>query len=116
MEYEGNASSYGGIGRFDLFAEWQLRDGLFRSFFANSTDHIVLVTDLTLDGRGNYLVFADPPNKLASTSGELRLSRRIVDGPRLHRVHLSLRARDRSKRYDGSDVIDLGPYRLEDHV
>ena len=115
-EYEGTASTYGGIGRFDLSDDWQLRGGLFRSFFANSIDHFAFVTDLTPDGQGNYLVFADPPNKLASTSGELRLSRRVVDGPRLHRIHLSLRARDRTNRYDGSDVIDLGPYRLGDQI
>jgi iron complex outermembrane recepter protein len=116
IEYEGTASTYGGIGRFDLSSDWQLRGGIFRSFFANSTDHFAFITDLTPDGRGNFLVFADPPNKLASTSGELRLSHKIADGPRLHQIHLSLRAQDRSNRYDGSDVIDLGPTRINDTV
>jgi iron complex outermembrane receptor protein len=116
IEYEGTASTYGGIGRFDLSSDWQVRAGLFRSFFANSIDHFALITDLTPDGRGNYLVFADPPNKLASTSGELRITREIKDGPRLHRLHLSFRARDRRQRYDGSDVIDLGPTRIGEPV
>ncbi len=114
--YEGAASTYGGIGRIDLSPDWQLRAGIFRSFFANSIDHFTSITDLTPDGRGRFLVFADPPNKLASTSSELRLSRRIVDGPRLHRIHLSLFARDRTNRYDGSDLIDLGPTRIGDTI
>ncbi|NJL17998.1 MAG: hypothetical protein HC938_13265 [Nitrospira sp.] len=96
IEYEGTASLYGATSRFDLSDDWQLRGGLFRSFFANSIDHFALITDLTPDGRGNYTVLADPPNKLASTSGELRLTRQIEDGPRLHQLHLSVRARDRN--------------------
>ena len=112
VEYEGTASTYGAISRFHLVADWQLRGGIFRSFFDNNNDHFALITDLTTDGRGNYLVFADPPNKLASTSGELRLSRKFAEGPRLHQLHLSLRARDRNSRYGGTDVIDLGPTRI----
>jgi iron complex outermembrane recepter protein len=112
VEYEGTASTYGAISRFDLSDNWQLRGGIFRSFFANSVDHFAFLTDLTPDGRGNYVVFADPPNKLASTSGELRLSRKFSEGPRLHQLHLSVRARDRTNRYDGSDVIDLGPSQI----
>lgn len=111
-EYEGVASTYGGIGRFDLSPDWQLRGGVFRSYFSNRTDHFAFITDLTPDGQGNYLVFADPPNRLASTSGELRLSRKFSEGARFHQIHLSLRARDRESRYDGTDVIDLGPTRI----
>ncbi|NJS15543.1 MAG: TonB-dependent receptor [Sphingopyxis sp.] len=116
VEYEGTASLYGATSRFDLSDDWQLRGGLFRSFFSNPTDHFALITDLTPDGRGNYTVLADPPNELASTSGELRLTRKINDGPRLHQLHLSVRARDRQSRYDGTDVIDLGPTRIDDRV
>jgi iron complex outermembrane receptor protein len=112
IEYKGTASTYGAISRFDLSADWQLRGGIFRSFFANDASDYALLTDLTPDGQGRYIVFADPPNKLASTSGELRLSRKITEGPRLHQLHLSVRARDRSNRYDGTDFIDLGLSRI----
>jgi iron complex outermembrane receptor protein len=115
-EYEGVAATYGGIGRFDFSPDWQLRGGVFRSYFFNRTDHFAFITDLTPDGQGNYLVLADPPNRLASTSGELRLSRKFTEGPRFHQIHLSLRARDRNSRYDGGDVIDLGPTRINEAV
>lgn len=116
IEYEGTASTYGAISRFDLSADWQLRGGIFRTFFANDASDYALLSDLTPDGDGRYIVFADPANKLASTSGELRLSRKFTEGPRLHQLHLSVRARDRSNRYDGTDVIDLGPSRINEHL
>ena len=62
------------------------------------------------------MVFADPPNRLASTSGELRLSRKFTEGPRFHQFPSSFRARDRNSRYDGGDVIDLGPTRINGAV
>jgi iron complex outermembrane recepter protein len=116
IEYEGTASTYGAISRFDLWDDWQLRGGIFRSFFANDASDYALLTGLTPGGDGRYIVFADPANKLASTSGELRLSRKLTEGPRLHQLHLSLRARDRSNRYDGTDVIDLGPSRINERL
>lgn len=65
------------------------------------------------DGSGRYEIIADPPGKLGSTSGEIHLSRPIAEGPRLHRIHLSIRARDRRNRYGGSDLIELGPNRVD---
>lgn len=111
-EYNGTAVNYGLIGRINLSSNWQLRTGLFRSLFDNETGFTQLLTGLTLDGHANRLIIADPPDRLASTSGELRLSRRFVDGPRLHQVHLSLRGRDRRSRYAGSAFINLGPTTL----
>lgn len=116
VEYEGSASTLGAILRFDLSSNWQLRGGVFRSFFANTIDHFAFITDLTPDGRGNYLVFADPPSKLASTSGEIRLTRKISEGPRLHLLHMSLRARDRQNRYDGGNAINLGPTQIGERI
>lgn len=116
IEYEGTASTYGAISRFDLSDDWQVRGGIFRTFFANDPSDYALLSDLTPDGDGRYIVFADPANKLASTSGELRLSRAFIEGPRLHKLHLSLRARERSNRYDGTDIIDLGPSRINERL
>lgn len=45
-------------------------------------------------------------------SGELRVSRSLAEGPRLHVLHLSFRGRDRHQLYGGSDVLDYGPTRI----
>jgi iron complex outermembrane receptor protein len=114
--YRGVAINYGGVSRVDLSPDWQLRVGLFRSLFDNKRDSFTFITDLTPDGRGNFLFLADPPNKLASTSGEVRLSKQFPDGPRLHKLFLSVRARDRTNRNDGTDAIDLGPMRIGERI
>lgn len=116
IEYAGIGENIGVVSRFDLGPGWQLRAGAFRSLFDNSTDHFVLFDELTADGRGDYLVLADPPNLLSSDSGELHLTRTAVAGPRQHQFHFSLRARDRRSRNGGTDVISLGEFGIDDRI
>ncbi|MEZ0472814.1 TonB-dependent siderophore receptor [Luteimonas salinilitoris] len=106
--YERAAVNYGVFGRADLAKGWQLRAGVFHSHYDVDRDAYAFLTDLQPDGTGRFEVFADPAFKTASTSSEIRLSRRFSEGPRLHVLHANLRARDRSRRYGGTDVIDLG--------
>ena len=51
-----------------------------------------------------------------STSGELRLTQSIPDGPRLHVIHLSLRSRNARREFGGSEFISFGPGRIGEHV
>lgn len=111
-DYRGVAVNYGAMARYNVSSNWIVRGGLFRSLFDDKASFSHLLTDLTPDGAANRLIIADPPIKIASTSGELRVTRSITDGPRLHLVHVNLRARDRTRRYDGSDAIDFGPTRI----
>ena len=110
--YEGTAVNYGAFGSVTLSPSWQLRGGAFRSFFDNHPDSFTFLNDLTPEGRGNFNVLTDPPSKLASTSGELRLTHRFAEGARFHTIHLNVRARDRTNRYDGTEFFDLGPSRI----
>jgi iron complex outermembrane receptor protein len=95
---------------------WLLRAGAFRSV----TDQIQSFTNLLVneqpDGSGERQLFADPPSKSQSISGELRLTHSIPDGPRLHVIHLSIRERDARREFGGSDFIDFGPGRLGERV
>lgn len=94
--------------------DWQLRGGLFRSLFDDSSAYSHLLTDLQPDGMARRLIIADPRSRFVSVSGELRVTRRIAEGPRIHLIHLSGRARDRRQRYDGSVATDFGPMRIGD--
>ena len=87
---------------------WLLRVGLFRSQRAvrGQFANVVRITDP--DGTGQQRVTGDPPLYFGSTSGEVRLTRRIADGPRTHQVHVAVRGRKAYRRFGGSDVIDLG--------
>lgn len=88
---------------------WQLRLGVFRSISNAPATFANLYVDVQRSGAARQLIVADPPARNGSTSGELRLDRRFTDGPRTHLLTLTLRGRDRVRRFAGSDVIDLGP-------
>jgi iron complex outermembrane receptor protein len=107
--YSGTALNFGALSRFDLADGWTLRGGIFRSLFDDRRSFSNLLVDLQPNGDANQLVIADPPIKLASTSGELRLTHSLADGPRRHLLHLSVRARAGDRRFDGSEFINLGP-------
>lgn len=82
--------------------DWALAAGLFRSVLAITRDRSTLWFDVDEAGVGTETVFAAPPSRYASISGELRLSRSVAEGPRLHRLHLAVRARDQARRYGGA--------------
>lgn len=91
------------------FADWTVRAGLFRSLYDDRSNFAHLFSGLTQDGRANRIIIADPRSRFVSVSGEVRVSRALTEGPRLHVLSLSYRGRDRRQRYAGSDVIDYGP-------
>lgn len=107
-DYRSTMTNAGSLATWQAGADWVLRAGLFRSTVADHQAFTHLLTGVTPDGRANRRLIADPPAQNASTSGELRATRTLAEGPRLHQVHLSVRGRDRQRRYDGSQVFDLG--------
>lgn len=108
-KYRGTAMLYGSLARYDFAPDWQLRAGVFRTWFDDQRAGTNLLLGVTPEGGARQLFIVDPPSFLSSTSGEVRLTRRIAEGPRLHVVHASLRGRDRRDRYGGSAELDLGP-------
>lgn len=91
-----------------LATNWILRFGAFRLVHHEKTGFTNLLADEQPDGIGERLLFADPPQKNISLSGELRLTHSIPDGPRLHVIHLSFRDRDAHRQFGGSALLDLG--------
>jgi iron complex outermembrane receptor protein len=91
---------------------WLLRAGAFRSVNDTKHSYTNLLLDEQPDGSGERVLFADPPTKQASNSGEVRLTHSIPDGPRLHVIHLSIRERDARREFGGSDFVDFGPGRI----
>jgi iron complex outermembrane receptor protein len=113
-DYAGVATTQGVLASVAPGQDWLLRAGLFRSLFDDTSIYSHLLTDLQPDGSARRLIIADPRSRFVSVSGEVRLTRRLVEGPRVHLFHLSGRARDRRQRYDGADAVDFGPTRIGD--
>lgn len=104
----GHNNNYGVLASADL-GGWILRGGLFRSAVTSDTGFADLFLDTDQNGvSANHLIIADAPQKFASTSGELRLQRAMIEGPRRHTVTVSARGREQKRRFGGSDVISLG--------
>ena len=96
--------------------DWTLKAGAFRSILDLDRSHTQLFLDVRPDGTADEVVIAESGRRSASTSGEVRLSGRFVDGPRLHTLHLSVKGRDRARIYGGGREIFIGNHPLEDPV
>lgn len=111
------SENYGLIGKVRIGDDWALTGGVFRSAFTSENSFADLFVGTTPDGRTRESLIADPERRTASTSGELRLSRSFVEGPRLHVLHATLRARDVESLYGGSaPALDLGERQLGEQV
>lgn len=107
-DYRTTAMNVGSLATWRAGEDWTVRAGVFRSMNNDHRAFTHLLTDVTPDGAANRRLIVDPPARNASTSGELRATRVFGEGPRLHTVHVSVRGRDRQRRYDGSQAFDLG--------
>lgn len=107
-DYRTTAMNAGSLATWRAGEGWTLRAGIFRSLYEDHRAFTHLLANLAPDGSADRRLIVDPPAQNVSTSGELRLTRELAEGPRLHKLHLSLRGRDRQRRYDGSQRFDLG--------
>jgi iron complex outermembrane recepter protein len=98
---------YGALTKSRLAPDWQLAAGLFRSTSDSLTNFAQNFVAIELDGTGIRRITIDPRQTLAGTSGELRVSHDISDGPRRHSLHAALRGRKRTSRYGGGARLDL---------
>jgi len=100
--------NYGALTAIRLSDGWQLRAGLFRSIRHLRNGYTYLFDEIDPDGVGHRTMFVNPEANNRGVSGEVRLTRTLTEGPRLHTIHFSLRGRNASREYGGEDEIDLG--------
>jgi iron complex outermembrane receptor protein len=107
-DWAGHAQNYGALAKATL-GPWQIAAGAFNSRFTRDTYHAAYYSAVDREGLGRSFVVGGRDQRSASTSGELRVSRVIAEGPRRHRVLGSFRARALDAQYGGFQVIDFGP-------
>ena len=111
-DFGANLQNYGVTARADPLG-LDVRLGIFRSTFHSIEDHVDLLFDTGRDGTvANRVVVVGGDNDFASTSGELRLSKLLKDGPRRHELILSFKGRDQARRFGGDAVASLGASRI----
>jgi len=107
-EGESSGTNFGVFSAADLGGGWSAKAGVFRSISAVERGFADLFLDTTPAGEADHVMVADPSQRFASTSGEVRISRTFDAGATRHTVHLIARGRDQHRRYGGSDIVDLG--------
>lgn len=107
----------GVIGKARIGEDWSLVAGLFRSSFENEQNFAQLFLDANREGRATERVIADPGQRYASTSGELRVGRSFAEGSRLHTINATLRARRLDSDYGGAAApIDVAGVLVGEHA
>lgn len=97
--------AYGLLGRATL-GSWTLRAGAFRTS-STAGDSYANLTMVEPDGTSTQRqVYVSPPSQSHSRSGEARISRLLLDGPRKHLLTMNLRGRDNRSLY-GDSVADF---------
>jgi iron complex outermembrane receptor protein len=108
---EGNyyTENYGGTVKAQINQQWTFAAGLFRSIVDNPVSYSDLYLNTLMDGSADHNVVGYPEQRVASTSGEARLTGRFsTDGLR-HEIMFMARGRDTLALYGGADVVDVGP-------
>jgi iron complex outermembrane receptor protein len=109
---ETKSTNTGVVAKARIGSDWALAAGVFESVYDTMSGFAELYVDTTREGMTRELLIADPQQRYASTSGEVRVTRSITEGPRLHLLHATLRGRQQKNRYGGSASVDLGVRRL----
>lgn len=111
---DSRSDTWGTVGHANL-GDWTLRAGLFHSAYTGGPGHsnIVLIKP---DFSTDRLIYANPGNKSASWSGELRISRRFGEGPRQHLLTAALRGRSIDATYGGGDSQIVGSGALDEVI
>lgn len=112
---EGQDVNYGLLATF-RFGDWTLRGGAFRSIADDYYNFTPLFLNTTPEGEADRDVVAEVGRRFASTSGELRLTRQLIEGERLHQVHVMGRGRIQNRRYGASQRFKFGPGRIDEPI
>ena len=108
-------SNYGLLGSFSS-GDWTLRGGAFRSVAENLRNFNPFFLNTTPEGESDLVVIYEEGRRSASTSGELRLTRQLTEGDRLHLVHLMTRGRMLDRRYGGAQRFEFGRGRIDEQI
>jgi iron complex outermembrane recepter protein len=112
-DYAGVQSNYGVVARADLLG-LDLGLGVFRSKYTTERNASDLLYGADADGGvARRYILTDLNNTGDSLSGELRIARSMTEGRRQHTIVTSLRARDRTLTYGGTDVQPFFPSRYD---
>lgn len=106
---DSTSTVFGLVAKLPL-GDWRLEAALFRQVRTSDKAYADVVTGVTPDGRASgRTIVADGNNFDGSTSGELRLIRRLGGESLTHELTFNLRGRIRDRRFGGTVPLPIGP-------
>jgi iron complex outermembrane recepter protein len=102
------AENYGGLVDAKLNSHWTLTAGLFRSVSDNPVGYADVYANTEPDGLAQHYLIGSPDQRVASNSGEVRLTGHFPQSGWSQDVVLLARGRDTWSAYGGSDVVSAG--------
>ncbi|MDQ4088520.1 MAG: TonB-dependent receptor, partial [Pseudomonadota bacterium] len=97
---EAEGLNYGLLSSYTA-GSWAVRGGLFSSELSLDRTFTEIALNTTQEGLADRYLAREGDRRFASRSGELRISRSLTEGPRLHTLHFALRGREQRRRYGG---------------
>jgi iron complex outermembrane receptor protein len=104
------------IARGDLGGAWSMTTGVFRSIEADRQSFNDLLLALMPNRTGDHVIDVVSPLRSSSSSGELRLTRRVSDGEHQHELQFAARARQVERHYGGDSVTDFGSVSIDHSI
>jgi len=103
-----NHTNYGVIAKAQLPDDYKLQVGVFRSIEDKPVMYYNLYLNTDPQGFGDTNIVGFPPGSFKSVSGEVRLDKNFVIGSVYNTVNLTVRARDVSRKFGGTDTQYVG--------
>jgi iron complex outermembrane receptor protein len=114
-ENEARSSNFGTLATFNM-GDWTLRGGAFHSATHQERNFNVLFLRTSPEGEADREVIYEQGRRAASTSGELRLTRQLIEGDRLHQFHLMTRGRMLERRIGATQRFNFGRGRIDEQI
>src|SRR5580658_490035 len=107
------SENYGAIMSAKLTSTWSLAAGVFHSIYDSPVSFADLYVNTLPSLLADHVVVGYPDQRVASTSGETRLTGRFMAGSWRHELVFLARGRDTLAMYGGSDAVNVGPARID---
>jgi iron complex outermembrane receptor protein len=107
-DYGFSTSTFGSTARYRFGGDWQIDAGGFYSEATSELNYDPFLSAVNSQGEGDYSISAAPPRTTRSTSGEVRVSKRLNTDTVRNTFYASIRGRDRSGESGGTDTHHLG--------
>lgn len=103
-------TNYGVLSRANVGDDWTVRGGIFRSSSTNLKSFVSVYRNIQQDRTATLTIQSNPLHYTRATSGEVRVTKVMREGPRQHALHVTGRGRDADRQFGGGHTVNFGTF------